>query len=866
MTTIATTSRARASWPAWVIVVAGLLLTVFATLQVRQGIDASAEKQFAAICDQTALKIRERLDAYALILRGGAGLFAASGTVDRGQWRSYVETLRAQRSVPGIQGIGFAQLIAADQLPGHIARIRGEGFPDYSVRPPGERALYSAIIYLEPFRERNLRAFGFDMFSEPVRRAAMEQARDSGEAALSGKVELVQETGSEVQAGTLMYDPVYRNGAAVASVEQRRVALVGWTYSPYRMNDLMGGILADWETGEGKTIDLHIYDGPQAAPAALLFDSRITRAQDAPLPTLQQRRTIDFNGHQWLLTFERPPLASAMDYAPAWAALAGGLALSGLLFGLVLSVIHTRTNAALIAVQLTQDIRQREQWLKDSEFRWKFAIEGYGDGLWDWNVASGTVFFSRAWKSMLGYSEAEIGSALAEWETRLHPDDRTAALATLQNYLDGKSALYASEHRVRCKDGSYKWVSDRGLVVNRGGNGQALRMIGTHRDITERREIDVRVREHAEQLKAIFDLSPDGFVSFDGAHRVKYVSPAFARLTALSEVAVIGLDESEFSRQLAAICLPEARFPGVAALRDSEQLLHKIELADASRRVIDVGLRASQAQSVSQILYLRDVTHETEVDRMKSEFLSTAAHELRTPMASIYGFAEVLLSENFDEANRHEFLAIIYRQSELMAYILNELLDLARIEARRGTDFVFEAVDVQSLIEEVVREFRLPEGRPAPLLDPPTGPLTIWADRRKAQQAILNVLSNAYKYSASGGAVDISWQARSPGLGSELKTASPRPMVAICISDHGIGLAPEQVRRVGERFYRADTSGTVLGTGLGMSIVKEIIELHRGAVEIESEPGQGTSVRLLFPSSSLEPALARPSQFGDAII
>ena len=251
---------------------------------------------------------------------------------------------------------------------------------------------------------------------------------------------------------------------------------------------------------------------------------------------------------------------------------------------------------------------------------------------------------------------------------------------------------------------------------------------------------------------------------------------------------------------------------------------------------------------------------------MKSEFLSTAAHELRTPMASIYGFAEVLMSENFDEANRQEFLAIIYRQSELMAYILNELLDLARIEARRGTDFVFEAVDVQSLIEEVAREFRLPEGRCAPVLGPPAGLLTIWADRRKAQQAILNVLSNAYKYSASGGAVDISWQARSPGLGSELKTASPRPMVAICISDHGIGLAPEQVRRVGERFYRADTSGTVLGTGLGMSIVKEIIELHHGTVEIESEPGQGTSVTLLFPSSSLEPALARPSQFGDAII
>ena len=195
----------RKTLPAWVMLCLCLLATLFTSLQVRRASEQDAASQFAFVCDQVTLKIKERLSAYALILQGGAGLFAGSGAVDRRKWRAYVESLRAERSVPGVQGIGFAQLIPAGGLAEHVARIRSEGFPDYSVRPFGARAIYTSIIYLEPFRDRNLRAFGFDMFSEPVRRAAMEQARDSGEAALSGKVELVQETGTDVQAGTLMY-------------------------------------------------------------------------------------------------------------------------------------------------------------------------------------------------------------------------------------------------------------------------------------------------------------------------------------------------------------------------------------------------------------------------------------------------------------------------------------------------------------------------------------------------------------------------------------------------------------------------------------------------------------------------------------
>ena len=348
--------------------------------------------------------------------------------------------------------------------------------------------------------------------------------------------------------------------------------------------------------------------------------------------------------------------------------------------------------------------------------------------------------------------------------------------------------------------------------------------------------------DRTEQLNAIFALSPDGFVSFDAARRVKYANPAFLRLCAMSAPDITGLDEGEFSARLASACTTQARFPGVAALRalhpagaaqagdrgdkgGRRERRQLIELAGGGKRVLECGLRISDAASVSQILYFRDVTHETEVDRLKSEFVSTAAHELRTPMTSIYGFAELLLTREFDEADRRDFLGTIVRQSELTVSILNELLDLTRIEERRGKDFVIERIELRALLREIVAGFKTPDERSAPALPAAGAPLWASADRGKLTQAVTNVLSNAYKYSPGGGAVEID-------LSSSRRECGAPARICIRISDHGLGMTPPQLARVCERFYRADTSGKIPGTGLGMSIVHEILELHLSLIHI----------------------------------
>jgi signal transduction histidine kinase len=190
---------------------------------------------------------------------------------------------------------------------------------------------------------------------------------------------------------------------------------------------------------------------------------------------------------------------------------------------------------------------------------------------------------------------------------------------------------------------------------------------------------------------------------------------------------------------------------------------------------------------------------------------------------------------------RREFTDIIYLQSQTMTHLLNEMLDLARIEARRRTDFVFTHISARQLVQQVLGGFKPPVGRDAVVLQADQADWQVRVDVKKASQVLLNVLTNAYKYSPEGGAVQIGIERTTPvGL---------PPEVVIHITDHGMGMTPDQLERVFERFYRANPTSRIPGTGLGMSIVKEIMTLLEGRVELVSRPGQGTRVSLVFPDA-----------------
>lgn len=453
------------------------------------------KKEFNLRVRETVDRIERRMKVYAQVLRGAQGLVAASETIDRKQFRVYVESLHIQENYPGIQGIGVSLIVPEKSRAAHIAGVRRQGYPQYTIWPEIERPTFTSIVQLEPFSGRNLRAFGYDMYSEPVRREAMDRARDTGAPSISGKVRLIQETDSDVQAGFLMYLPLYRKDLPDRIPAERRNDIFGWVCMLFRMNDLMDNLSGE----RADEIDVEIFDGEAISAETLMYDSNhVLRSIQSDAAHFKAFRRIQVGGHTWTLAIHSTPEMEARGHkSKARDIVAIGVLLSLLLALLTYLLAAGRARALSLAADMTRELRESEEV-------WRFALEGNRDGVWDWDVQTGQVRFAGRWKEMLGFAEAEIGDNVEEWRRRVHPDDMPQMLSDLDAYFGGESDSYVNEHRMLCKDGSWKWVLDRGMLVSRTRHGGPLRMVGTHTDITERKAWEQALQESEARYSALF--------------------------------------------------------------------------------------------------------------------------------------------------------------------------------------------------------------------------------------------------------------------------------------------------------------------------------------------------------------------------
>jgi len=348
------------------VIVLGLAFTIVGSSITRAAADRLNEQVFTAICDETATRIENRVRADILMLHGGIGFMKASDDVSRSQWEAYAMATGSNEWFPGIQGFGYAKLVPRRGLAAHEEAVRAEGFPTYRVWPDGDRPSYAPILYLEPFSGRNLRAFGFDLLSEEQRRVALETARDEGKPAMTGKVELVQETSVDVQAGILILLPLYRSGMPVDSVAQRRLAIQGWVYCPIRMNDFMTGLMPELGMQYGGHMRLRIHDGDTTGAMGLLFDSD---KQELGKPQQAARFTtklpIDVAGRHWTLEYSQSfTNVFASEYRSIGLVLGGGILVTLLTAWLVLSLLNTNYTAHRLARRLNRKVLELNEGLE----------------------------------------------------------------------------------------------------------------------------------------------------------------------------------------------------------------------------------------------------------------------------------------------------------------------------------------------------------------------------------------------------------------------------------------------------------------------------------------------------------------------
>src|SRR5712691_9802664 len=370
--------------------------------------------------------------------------------------------------------------------------------------------------------------------------------------------------------------------------------------------------------------------------------------------------------------------------------------------------------------QLEKEIAERkrtEEALRESEERWQLALRGDNDGIWDWNLKTCEMFFSPRCKEMLGFQEHEIGNHITAWAQLVHPDDIGWVTQAIKDHWAKKTPFYISEHRVRCKDGSYKWILDRGQALW-DDTGKAVRMVGSHTDITERK----RAEEALLRLSNAVRMSTDSIVIADLEGKIVEVNEATLRMYGTTN------KEDLVGKSAFEVIAPENREEALVAMEEAlekesiNNQKYMVIVKDGSTLPVEMSVALMKDVGGNPVGFVgisRDITARKQADlalrqakdaaeaatRAKSEFLASMSHELRTPLDIIFGYSQLMAEGEFGPVTgeQSETLERLRRNVLVLQELITSVLDLSRLEAGRLPMDVKE-VQVPALLEELKAE------------------------------------------------------------------------------------------------------------------------------------------------------------------
>ena len=555
--------------------------------------------------------------------------------------------------------------------------------------------------------------------------------------------------------------------------------------------------------------------------------------------------------------------------------------------GLSISVLLTPivTAAILTGLLILQGVRAGAdaKVLAESEERFRLAVEAARCGIWEWDLRSGELFMSEITGVILGWGgERVVGTR--DVLDRIAPEHRDRVRQAL-----GAAALHGAfdvSFRVPREEGGAVWVDARGQAIGEPGRDGFSRIVGVALDVTDERIAQVRAQAAEARLQGAIESVPEGFVLWDRHARLVLCNEHFRRFFSLEpRVLKPGVPRKTVERLMALslkkpleglldgvqeVELLDGRWVTMAERRtaDGGRVLSVVDVTALKQQ--DEGRRQNEAQLQRAVdglerareeaaelaqKYAAEKVRAESANRAKSEFLANMSHELRTPLNAINGFSEMMAGEIYGplgDPRYKTYAQDILNSGQHLLALINDVLDMSKIEAGK-MNLRFEPLRVDDLAEDAVRlvQNRAEAAGLELVVEVPELP-EIEGDYRALKQVLLNLLSNAVKFTPRGGRVTVEAQRRADELGERVRVG---------VKDTGIGIAPHDLARLARPFEQIENqqSKTQQGTGLGLALSKSLVELHGGVLEIDSQPGQGTTVSFLLPVSRERQEPGRPA-------
>lgn len=849
-----------------------LALCICTTLAVwRKMLDQEARYikiQFDEQVERSITGIARTLDGYVECLLAARAMIAASEQVNPDEFKTYVNMLDSRNYLPGMLRMGLIERVTADELDTFIERMRTDQLEDFEITPPGHRDEYWVLSHIEPIHMADdLR--GLDTRTDSARRAALERSRDTNEATFSSTINLPSR--GDAARVILLVLPIYGRGESPEGIEERRARCIGWIGLSIDPEKFLAAIPAF----EEQFLACALIDSAEDQDT-LLKGTRLDES-DSGHKGLVTRRPLKLAGRSWIMEFKALPGFAWEEgdrRAPSFA-LGMGLLASLLISTIVWSLSTTRARAEHIARTMTTALQASE-----SEARKLALVASRTSNSVVITDAEGRIeWVNEGFTRVTGY---ELAEALGRRPGSFLQGPRTdpATIAYMRRQIS-RGEGFQTEIINYAKDGREYWIEAEVQPI-RNESGQLVNFMAIQNEITDRKRSEQALRESERRFRTLIANIPEAVYrcAYDEFRRMEFLSHSIKDLCGYPSEEFIGgrvrnfrdiihpEDRARAERTIhEAVRRREPYFQEFRIIHRNGEIRWASEkgqavydefgkvlwldgaLGDATlRKQAEQELREYNAALVRAYRALEEANRRTEAaTRAKSEFLANMSHEIRTPMTAILGYTDILIDEYTPDSTEHKTLSTIKRNGHHLLEIINDILDISKIEAGKLT-IEHVPCSVLQLLHEVRTLMKVrADIKQLPITIACEGRIAehIRTDPTRLRQILINLVGNAIKFTEKGGVSMVARLVRGKGDAG---------WIEIDVSDTGIGLAPDQMDGLFEAFTQADSSMTRRfgGTGLGLAVSKRLAEMLGGDIRVRSVPGEGSTFTVSIATGPID--------------